>query len=274
MIRPSAFILSIAMAASPAVTAHAADSSPWTESARSQVRLIAGSNAGDSPLRAGVEIALREGWHTYWRYPGDSGVPPQFDFTASDNVKNVEVLWPAPHAVTDESGTSIGYKHNVVFPLRVIPRDPGKPVTLRLKLDYAVCEKLCVPEDAKAELAIGRSASALDPELKAAESQVPKPASAAEAGLKAKRVTTGNKPLVFLDLADTGNGSMEVFVEGPTPQWSLPIPKPAQGAPAGRRHFGFELDGFPPGADPKGSYDLTYTIVTGNRAIEVSAPLD
>ena len=65
-----------------------------------------------------------------------------------------------------------------------------------------------------------------------------------------------------------------LFVEGPTPEWALPIPKPAQGAPAGRRHFGFELDGLPPGVDPKGPFELTFTVVEGDRAIEVKTHLD
>jgi hypothetical protein len=63
-------------------------------------------------------------------------------------------------------------------------------------------------------------------------------------------------------------------VEGPTSEWALPIPKPAQGAPVGHRHFGFELDGLPPGVDPKGHFELTFTVVEGDRAIEVKTHLD
>ena len=62
------------------------------------------------PLRAGIELRLAPGWKTYWRYPGDSGIPPRFDFAKSRNVKSVTVRWPAPQRLTDESGTSIGYK--------------------------------------------------------------------------------------------------------------------------------------------------------------------
>ena len=65
-----------------------------------------------------------------------------------------------------------------------------------------------------------------------------------------------------------------MFVEGPTPEWALPIPKPAPGAPPGHAHFGFELDGLPPGVDPKGPFELTFTIVQGDRATEVKTHLD
>ena len=127
------------------------------------MRLIAArarDEGGAQILRAGVELRLAPGWKTYWRYPGDSGVPPRFEFDQSENVKSVAVLWPAPLRFSDGDGTTIGYKNNVVFPLRIEAKDRGKPVTLRLKLEYAVCEKICIPVDAKAELSIdGKSAA-------------------------------------------------------------------------------------------------------------------
>ena len=256
--------------------ARAADASPWVEDNYSGIRLIAGANkSGAESLSAGIEIKLLPGWHTYWRYPGDSGVPPRFSFPGSDNLAAAKVLFPAPHAFTDEAGTTIGYKGNVIFPLRVFPREKGKPVTLRAKIDYAVCEKLCVPVEAKVELTIPPNGGADNAALAAAEARVPQPVSAAAAGLTAKRANDDKrKPLVFVDLAAPTGQPVELFVEGPTAEWSLPIPKPAQGAPPGHQHFGFELDGLPPGVDPKAPFELTFTIVKGDRATEVKTHLD
>ena len=111
--------------------------------------------------------------------------------------------------------------------------------------------------------------------LAAAETRVPQPVSAAAAGLTAKRANDDKrKPLVFVDLAAPTGQPVELLVEGPTPEWSLPIPKPAQGAPPGHAHFGFELDGLPPGVDPKGPFELTFTVVQGDRATEVKTHLD
>jgi DsbC/DsbD-like thiol-disulfide interchange protein len=254
--------------------AGAADASAWSPDSKSQARLIAGDNKSGERLRAGIELKLQPGWHTYWRYPGDSGVPPRFDFAGSDNLKTVKVLFPAPHLFTDETGNSIGYTGDVIFPVRVTPRDPGKPVTLRLKIDYAVCEKLCIPAEGKAELTLARGPSAQGPNVAAADARVPKEISAADAGLTVRRVNDDAKPLIAVDLK-TGTGKPAVlFVEGPTPEWALPIPKPAQGAPAGHQHFGFELDGLPPGTSPKGHFDLTFTIVQGDHATEVKTHLD
>ena len=257
-----------------AAPARADDASPWSEDSRSAIRLIAGSTKGAAPLRAGVEIKLQPGWKTYWRYPGNSGVPPRFDFSGSDNLKSAKVLYPAPHLFTDEAGNSLGYKDSVTFPVQVTPKQAGKPVTLHLKLDYAVCEKLCVPAQGSAALALATGDSAQDATLRDAEARVPQKVAAAQIGLIVRRVNNAAKPLIMVDLKAPAGAPVEIFVEGPTPEWALPIPKPAPGAPDGHRQFGFELDGLPPGVDPKGQFDLTFTVVEGGRAIEVATHLD
>jgi DsbC/DsbD-like thiol-disulfide interchange protein len=258
-----------------ALPARAADASAWSEDTRSGMRLIAATNEADAtPVRAGIEIKLQAGWKTYWRYPGDSGVPPRFDFAGSENLARAVVQYPAPHLFTDETGNSLGYKTNVIFPVQATPKDPSKPVKLRLKLDYAVCEKLCIPAEGRAELSVEPRDSEFDAGIAAAEARVPKAITAAEAGLTARRVNSGPKPLVFVDIAAQDGQPVELFVEGPNAEWALPIPKPAQGAPAGHRHFGFELDGLPPGVNPKAPFELTFTAVEGDHAIEVRTHLD
>jgi DsbC/DsbD-like thiol-disulfide interchange protein len=271
-LRHTALIAAAAIVSAGA--AHANSASPWSNDIRSSARIIAGNVPRDSAtLRAGIEVKLQPGWKTYWRYPGDSGVPPQFDFAGSENLASAEVLYPAPHSFQDGAGTSIGYEETVVFPVRVTPRDPSKPVKLNAKIDYAVCEKLCIPAEGKAQLVLERSAAANDV-LTAAEARVPKPVPAGEIALKLKRAGAKPKPLVTLEVAAPEGEAVEVFVEGPGKDWALPIPKVAQGAPKGHRHFSFEFDGLPPGADPMGKYDLTFTVVTPTRAFEATTRLD
>lgn len=263
------------LALSLANAARAADASAWSDDTRSSLRLIAGSNAsGATPLHAGIEIKMRPGWHTYWRYPGDSGVPPRFDFSGSENLKSAKVLYPAPSLHSDEGGQSLGYEGGVIFPVVVTAATPGKPVQLRLKAEYAVCEKLCVPAEGRVELPLNAGTSGEDAALKSAQAQVPELVPAADVGLTARRVNNGPKPLVMVDLTAPAGKPIQLFVEGPSPEWALPIPKPAQGAPAGHQHFAFELDGLPPGVDPKGQFDLTFTVVGGDRPLEVKTHLD
>jgi len=258
--------------------AAAADASGWDRGLRSAVRLIAASAAtegGDTALRAGIEIKLDKGWKTYWRYPGDSGIPPRFDFKRSQNVKTIAVRWPAPHRFSDEGGQSIGYKDHVILPLSVVPADPGKPVMLRLDLDYAICEKLCVPAEAKAELALTRNRTANEAALAAAEARVPKPAAVGASLTPTIRTVTREaaSARIIVDVAAPQGASLDLFAEGPTPEWALPLPERIAGAPAGAQRFAFALDGLPPGASAAGAA-LKLTAVADDAAVEVTYRLD
>jgi DsbC/DsbD-like thiol-disulfide interchange protein len=125
-------------------------STDWSAGAKHQARLIAGG--GDL---AGFEIKLAPGAITYWRDPGDSGLPPTFDFAASDNVEAVEPAFPAPKRIHEaDGGEAFGYDGDVIFPLRVKPRDATKPATLALQADFAVCEKVCLPAKARLKLTL------------------------------------------------------------------------------------------------------------------------
>ena len=263
-----------------AATGRAADASPWDNGLKSRVRLIAATApraAGEPILRAGIEIALDTGWKTYWRYPGDSGVPPRFDFARSENVKSVTVRWPAPHGFTDEGGRSIGYKGGTILPLAIVPKDRAAPVVLRLDVEYAVCEKLCVPAEAKAELALTGGGTNHDAALAAAEARVPVAIGIGADGplaIRAVRREPGAKlPRILVDVAAPPGTTPELFAEGPTPDWALPVPQQVAGAPEGQVRFAFDLDGAPPGGAADGAM-LVLTAVTGDRAIEARTRLD
>jgi DsbC/DsbD-like thiol-disulfide interchange protein len=261
-------------------SAQAADASSWIDDLNSSVRLIAAkmTQVGDQPVyRAGIEFKFTPGWHTYWRYPGDAGIPPRFDFKGSANVKAITVLWPAPRHFREGELDIIGYIDRLVLPLQITPQERGKPVTLKLKIDYAVCEKICVPVQAQAELTITGRATALDDTLAAAEALVPKQAKLGAQGalaIRAVRQESGGKlPRIVVDVTAPAGAKVELFAEGPAPDWALPVPKPMAGAPKGSQRFSFELDGLPPGAKPEGA-ELKLTAVSDKAAIEVTTRLD
>lgn len=257
----------------------AGDVSPWDGDARSAARLIAGARpSGQSaPFRAGIEIRLSRGWHTYWRYPGDAGVPPRFDFSGSQNVKAVEVLWPAPRRLSEAGLDTIGYDRDVILPLRVTPQEEAKPVTLQIKLDYAVCEKLCVPAQAKAGLALAGGPTSQDAALAAAEARVPRKVALGAGQMLAVRSVRRedgiDRPCILVDVAVPGGVSVDLFAEGPTLEWALPLPVAVDGAASGLRRFVLELDGAPAGAKYEGAL-VTLTAVTDGDAIEVPIHLD
>src|SRR5262249_2644042 len=152
---------------------------------------------------------------------------------------------------------SIGYENNVIFPLRIVAKDDSKAVVLRLDLEYAICEKLCVPATAKAELGFGAGASSHDAPLAASEARVPRPVAIGAAGPLAitsvRRVPEGARGRVVVEVAAPQDQSVELFAEGPSPEWALPIPEQQRDAPPGARRFTFEIDGLPPGATIDGA---------------------
>lgn len=259
--------------------AAAEDASRWDGDARNAMRLIAGSSArgGGASLRAGIEIRLAPGWHTYWRYPGDAGVPPRFDFSQSQNLKSVEVRWPAPQRIPEQGLVAIGYTGDVILPLAIVPQIRGEPVKLRLKLDYAVCEMLCVPAEGKAELVLTAGASSHETALAAAEARVPKRTALGEGSAlivrSVRREDTGRRPRIIVDVAAPPAAEIALFAEGPTADWALPVPAAVDGAPKGLQRFAFELDGAPPGASYDGAR-IALTAVAGDAAIEVVTRLD
>jgi DsbC/DsbD-like thiol-disulfide interchange protein len=282
-IRPRRFrrlaLLALAFLLGAAGASRAEDASSWDNDQRSALRLIAGSAGNGAPiLRAGIEMRIDPGWKTYWRYAGDSGLPPTFDFTGSENVKSVSVLWPAPRRFPDGAGgSSIGYTGNIIFPLQVLAQDASRPVALRLKATYGVCEKICIPAAGKAQLQLSGGPSNEDGALTAAELRVPKPAGLGDPGplsIRAlHRETSASRQRVVIDVTAPDGGDVALFAEGPTPQWSLPLPEPVESGPGGTRRFAFDVDGVPPGSSIAG-VPIKLTLVAGGNAIEVTAHLD
>jgi DsbC/DsbD-like thiol-disulfide interchange protein len=256
-----------------ACSVRAQDASPWQSEAHSAVRLLAGSRSG-AVLLGGIAFQLQPGWKTYWRTPGDSGVPPRFDFSKSDNVEAVTVLWPAPQKFDDGAGgNSFGYHNNFVLPLRIVLKSADKPVTLHAEISYAVCEKLCIPVDASTELSFTSVASTEDSALFAALESVPKPANVGDPNpLTIRDVKREGPTQVTVDVVTPDTQEINLFVEGPTPDWALPVPKPVPQSPPGVKRFSFDLDGLPPGAKPDGAA-LKLTLVGAEKAYEFNVNL-
>jgi DsbC/DsbD-like thiol-disulfide interchange protein len=261
-------------ASSLALQAHAQDASPWQQDGHSATRLLAGSRSG-AVLLGGIAFQLQPGWKTYWRTPGDSGVPPRFDFSKSDNVEAVTVLWPAPVKFDDGAGGhSMGYHNQIVLPLRIVAKNADKPVTLRAGINYAVCDKLCIPVEANVELAFTSVASTEDSALSTALDTVPKPASVGDPNpLTIRDVKRNGKSTVWVDVVAPDSKDVSLFVEGPTPDWALPVPVLLEHSPPGVKRFAFELDGLPPGANPEGAA-LKLTLAGGDRSYEFNINLN
>lgn len=138
--------------------AHAAEpgASDWATTETGRVRLVAATTAtGDAAtLKMGVHFQLQQGWKIYWRTPGDAGYPPKVDWSGSDNIGSPVLSWPAPKRFQLAGLQNHGYSGEVVLPLDVPVRNPGRAVTVAASLDYLACAQICVPMQASLRLAL------------------------------------------------------------------------------------------------------------------------
>lgn len=259
----------------PSQAGYAQEASPWTEGHRSRVRLVAGGADGGGQV-AGVEIALDPGFKTYWRNPGEAGLPPAFDWSKSTNVGAIEVLWPAPSRSEDGGGVSYGYQGQVLFPVRIRAQDPAKPVSLALKIDYGVCKDICIPAQAELSLNLPAKASASTPSaIEAALARVPTPqplnADAELAVLGVEPATSAGKPGLAVTVRTPPDSKPNLFVEGPDSWFLLAAPQ-ATAADAGGKAFLVDVLERP--RDAAGPIDLRFTLVAGDKAVETTTSLD
>ena len=161
-----------------------------------KVSFVAIPKKAGAAYQAGLVIAMTPGSHTYWKQPGDAGVPPTFTFDQSSNLAKAEVLYPVPSRIGEDGIVAFGYADRVVFPLLLTPANPAKPTTLHVDISYAVCSKICVPERATAELRFPLGPAVNDEAaVAAAFARVPEPLPAeGRGGVTLQRVAAAAKP--------------------------------------------------------------------------------
>lgn len=253
--------------------------SAWSETSHSAVRLILGG-----PGLAGLEFRLAPGFKTYWRDPGDSGVPPTFDWSGSDNLAGVEVVWPAPKRFVDGISFYIGYHGAPVFPLRLTPVDAGKPMRLRLRIDYAVCDTMCIPAQGAAELTAPPVSfdSPHATRLAAALARAPLRLAAGEAPPKGYAIgevalVAGARPAVAVEIdMPRAATKVDLFIEGPRGSFfGKPEIVEAAGQPADatlvRRRFVAPIE---QRAKHLPRWPLTLTFVSAGESLEFSTTID
>jgi DsbC/DsbD-like thiol-disulfide interchange protein len=228
----SGFAAAVALAAG-------GSASPWVGSADSKVRLVSGTVDldGAPTLVAGIQLRMDPGWKTYWKNPGDSGVPPSFDWSGSKNLKHAEVLYPAPHRVADANGTAIGYDDEVVFPVRLTPEQPGQPIDLKLAFAYGLCKDLCIPN----QVTLGLAADGGKGDAMLIESFLARVSQPARDGLlpsvsKVDAKLDADKPGLVVDAVfPAGATATDLFIDGG--DVFVPVPKPLGPPVDGKQSF-------------------------------------
>jgi DsbC/DsbD-like thiol-disulfide interchange protein len=143
------------------------------------VRILSGWQNQDGTYITALELILEKGWKTYWRSPGETGLPPYISFSRSRNLKTIRIIWPSPVVFGPKEMWSVGYKDRLILPLRITPKDRAAPVTLTLDAMVGICENICVPAEFTLSQELQAGVKKRHPRIVAA--LVNRPKSAAEA---------------------------------------------------------------------------------------------
>jgi len=248
--------------------------SNWTGGPNVRVRLVATAPTAGGGPNAAIELELAPGWHTYWRTPGEVGIPPTFDFSDSSNLRHATVGFPPPQRLDDGFAITNIYTGRVVFPLTVEPVDPSRPVALAMKLDLGVCEEVCIPATLEASVTLEPGD---DPEAAAvvaeAAGRLPGAARAGTFEIAGIERTDGDdvEPVFEFRARVPDPEATEIFVEGPS-DWYPDVPQ-AVGRDGDAVVYRVSFDRL--GAKtPMAGAPIRFTVVSGGQAIEETVTLD
>lgn len=131
-----------------------------------EVEFLPGWRTDSGTHMAAFRIRLGDGWKTYWRAPGDAGIPPQFQWTVTNNITASAVRWPTPEVFTLSGLRSIGYHDEVIIPIE-FQTENARDAHVEGILEIGVCEEICIPFSAPFAADLGTD-SRRDPRIMAA----------------------------------------------------------------------------------------------------------
>jgi suppressor for copper-sensitivity B len=267
------------LAALAGAGAAGAAETPWQNAKGASARLVTAVDGtgtlGEIP--AGLHIRLEPDWKTYWRSPGDAGLPPALGWAGSTNLGTATLAYPAPHRFQLFGLETYGYETEVVFPLTLPVAQPGQPQHLALAATVLVCSDICIPANFSFTLDLPAGAATPDP---AAANLIDRyantvPGDGAAAGLAIGPVAaTTAGPNGGLRIEATAREPFEapdLFVEGaPGDAFAAPRITTSEG---GRRLVA-EIDRIQAATDPPVALTgspLVLTLVDGPRSVEAKA---
>ena len=187
-----------------------------------QGEILSGWVLPDGNRIAAIRLTLEPGWKTYWRAPGDLGIPPDFNWAKSENLADVAIEWPAPTVFREKNLTTIGYKEHVILPLLINVVEKDVPVTLAATVSLGVCSDICVPATLNLNALIDTKTTRADPEIAASLAQ--RPFSAKEAQVSKATCNLSLKDGSFelvtaITLPHTGGQEFVVIEPGQSDLW-------------------------------------------------------
>lgn len=162
--------------------ARAQSGAPVWPDAIAQIDVLPGWRDASGQHMAALRVRLAEGWKTYWRSPGEAGIPPSLDWRGSGNLAGVTFHWPVPEVFHSSGMQTIGYSGDLILPMSLTPLQAGKPITLKGKVNLGVCKDVCMPMDAKVSVTLPAQVTKATRPIKHALNA--RPDTADEAGLR------------------------------------------------------------------------------------------
>ncbi|WP_417270872.1 protein-disulfide reductase DsbD domain-containing protein [Celeribacter sp.] len=182
---------------------------PVQASDNAQVTLLHGWRMENGHHMAALRISLADGWHTYWRAPGDAGIPPRFDWNGSQNVASLDLHWPTPDVYAQNGMRYVGYNGDVVLPIEISPRANGD-ILLDGTIEFGVCDDICVPMSAQLRIDLSNTGKKGDyPAITAALKDAPQQVTGAMCD--ATPIKDGIKIAASLDVPSLGAGEVAVI---------------------------------------------------------------
>ncbi|MGB0672116.1 MAG: protein-disulfide reductase DsbD domain-containing protein, partial [Rhodospirillales bacterium] len=285
--RFKAFVAFVVFSLSPVWTGWAAPAlagglGPWAETEYTAIRLIAAVDSVPTDAKdlvLGLEFRLEPGWHIYWRSPGDAGLPPVVDWSASDNLAQADIRWPRPERYELLGIQTLGYQDHVIFPVGVTLDRPGEALAVDATVNYLACAEICIPYDANLtlDLPAGSGApGAAAHDLSRFGSKVPRDGSAfgfSVIDAEVQGAGDAAKVRIAVQSASEPFGAPDLIVEGPV-EWTFD-PATVRLEEAGRRAvFDLPLYGLDLLGRPAVGEALRLTLLDGPRAADLSAKLE
>lgn len=235
-----------------------------------EIDVLPGWRAGDGTHMAALRITLDDGWKTYWRAPGEAGLPPQFDWSGSQNLAGLRLHWPVPDIFTSGGLTTLGYHDELILPLEIVPVDPTKAVLLDGSLAMGICEDICMPLQTQVSAVLPGDGAGHD--MRIALALDDRPDTGAEAGLVSARcrvepISDGLRVTAKIDMPSVGAREMTVFEAADPAIWvSEAITRRAENmltatadlVPAEARPFELDVD------------TLRLTVLAEGRAVDIT----
>lgn len=231
--------------------------------------VLQGWDLPDGRRVAALRLTLAPGWKTYWRSPGDAGIPPSFDWSLARNLKSVAITWPTPSVYVDNGMRSIGYSGQLVIPLHVTSARAGKPVRLRGTMALGVCADVCIPHEIDFDTMLDAPDTSPTPAIVAALADVPYSASEAKvasATCRLRPLDDGMEIEAHVTLPNTGGNEVAVIETGTPDLWISEARTTRKGNTLIAVSEMMHANGGAFGIDRS---DVRITILGGNYAVDV-----